>query len=192
MIFLKLFLIFSKIGIFNFGGGYAMLSLIQSEVVKNHWMTKAEFTDMVAISQMTPGPIGINAATYVGYTAVVKAGYPEWAGIFGSVLATVSVVWLPFILMIMISKYLMKHKEDNKVESVFRALRPTIVGLIAAAALLLMNEENFGQARVDNLTFWVSILLCVVAFVASYRYKVSPIRLLLCSAVFGLIFYEFV
>jgi chromate transporter len=192
MIFLKLFLIFSKIGIFNFGGGYAMLSLIQSEVVKNHWMTNAEFTDMVAISQMTPGPIGINAATYVGYTAVVKAGYPEWAGIFGSVLATASIVWLPFILIIMISKYLLKHKNDAKVESVFSALRPTIVGLIAAAALLLMNEENFGEARPDNLTFWVSIVLCIAAFVASYRFKVSPIRLLLGSALFGLVFYEFV
>jgi chromate transporter len=192
MIFLKLFLIFSKIGIFNFGGGYAMLSLIQSEVVKNHWMTNAEFTDMVAISQMTPGPIGINAATYVGYTAVVKAGYPEWAGIFGSVLATASIVWLPFILMIMISKYLLKHKNDAKVESVFAALRPTIVGLIAAAALLLMNEENFGEARPDNLTFWVSVALCIIAFVSSYRFKVSPIRLLICSAVFGLVFYEFV
>lgn len=192
MIFLKLFLIFSKIGIFNFGGGYAMLSLIQSEVIKNGWMTNAEFTDMVAISQMTPGPIGINAATYVGYTAVVKDGFPEWAGIFGSVLATASIVWLPFILMIMISKYLLKHKNDAKVESVFRALRPTIVGLIAAAALLLINEENFGEARVDNLTFWVSIALCIIGFVASYRFKVSPIRLLLCSAVFGLVFYEFV
>jgi chromate transporter len=192
MIFLKLFLIFSKIGIFNFGGGYAMLSLIQNEVVRNHWMTNAEFTDMVAISQMTPGPIGINAATYVGYTAVVKAGYPEWAGIFGSILATASIVWLPFILMIMISKYLLKHKNDAKVESVFSALRPTIVGLIAAAALLLMNEENFGEARPDNLTFWVSIALCIGAFVASYRFKVSPIRLLLGSALFGLVFYEFV
>ena len=79
MLFLKLFIIFTKIGTFNFGGGYAMLSLIHNEtVVKNHWLTNAEFTDIVAISQSTPGPIGINCATYVGYTACLHAGYPTW------------------------------------------------------------------------------------------------------------------
>ena len=88
MIFLKIFIIFTKIGTFNFGGGYAMLSLIHNEVVvKNQWMTNAEFTDIVAISQSTPGPIGINAATYAGYTSVLHAGYPEWAAVLGSVLA---------------------------------------------------------------------------------------------------------
>ena len=88
MIFLKLFLVFSKIGIFNFGGGYAMLSLIQNEVVmKNHWLTNAEFTEIVAISQSTPGPIGINTATYVGYTSVINAGYNEWLAIVGAVIA---------------------------------------------------------------------------------------------------------
>ena len=88
MIFLQLFYVFSKIGIFNFGGGYAMLSLIQDEVVnKHHWMTVNEFTDIVAISQSTPGPIGINCATYTGYTAVIHAGFPTWAAVLGAVLA---------------------------------------------------------------------------------------------------------
>ena len=105
MIFLQLFYIFSKIGIFNFGGGYAMLSLIQNEtVVKNHWLTNAEFTDIVAISQSTPGPIGINAATYVGYTAVLHAGYPHWAAICGAVLASIAIMWLSFILMICVRR----------------------------------------------------------------------------------------
>lgn len=82
MLFLKLFLIFTKIGTFNFGGGYAMLSLIHNEtVVKNHWLTNAEFTDIVAISQSTPGPIGINCATYVGYTACLHDGYPTWGSL---------------------------------------------------------------------------------------------------------------
>ena len=141
MIFLKLFLIFSKIGIFNFGGGYAMISLIQNEVVtKEHWMTPQEFTDMIAVSQMTPGPIGINAATYAGFTAVQNAGYSyEWC-IVGSVLASLSVVWLPFTLMLMISHYLIKNKENYVVKSSFGGLRPAIVGLIAAAALVLMTE----------------------------------------------------
>ena len=107
MLFLKLFLIFTKIGTFNFGGGYAMLSLIHNEtVVKNHWLTNAEFTDIVAISQSTPGPIGINCATYVGYTACLHDVYPTWAACLGSVLASLSIMWLPFIIMILISRYL--------------------------------------------------------------------------------------
>ena len=120
MIFLKLFYVFSKIGIFNFGGGYAMLSLIYSEtVVKNHWLSNAEFTDIVAISQSTPGPIGINAATYVGYTSVINAGYPVWAAVLGSVLASLSIMWLSFILMISISHYLLTHKDAPWVKHVF-------------------------------------------------------------------------
>ena len=105
MLFLKLFIIFTKIGTFNFGGGYAMLSLIHNEtVVKNHWLTNAEFTDIVAISQSTPGPIGINCATYVGYTSCLHAGYPVWAAWLGSFLASLSIMWLPFIIMILISR----------------------------------------------------------------------------------------
>ena len=133
MIFLKLFIIFTKIGTFNFGGGYAMLSLIHNEtVVKNAWLTNSEFTDIVAISQSTPGPIGINAATYVGYTAVLNQGYPEWMAMIGSVLASLSIIWLPFIIMILISRYLMTHRDSKAVKSVFAGLRPAIIGLIAA------------------------------------------------------------
>ena len=112
MLFLKLFIIFTKIGTFNFGGGYAMLSLIHNEtVVKNQWLSNAEFTDIVAISQSTPGPIGINCATYVGYTSTLHAGYPEWAAILGAILASLSIMWLPFVIMILISHYLMTHKD---------------------------------------------------------------------------------
>ena len=120
MLFLKLFLIFTKIGTFNFGGGYAMLSLIHNEtVVKNHWLTNAEFTDIVAISQSTPGPIGINCATYVGYTACLHAGYPTWAACLGSFLASLSIMWLPFIIMILISRYLITHKDSKIVKDIF-------------------------------------------------------------------------
>ena len=140
-IFLHIFLVFTKIGTFNFGGGYAMLSLIHNEVViKNHWLTNAEFTDMVAISQSTQVPIGINAATYAGYTAVLHQGYPAWAAMLGSVLASLSIMWLPFLLMIAISHYLLTHKDSKVVQDIFAALRPTIIGLIGAAALLLMNR----------------------------------------------------
>ena len=190
MIFLKLFFIFSKIGIFNFGGGYAMISLIQNEVVtKEHWMTPQEFTDMIAVSQMTPGPIGINAATYAGFTAVQNAGYSyEWC-IVGSVLASLSVVWLPFTLMLMISHYLIKNKESYVVKSIFGGLRPAIVGLIAAAALVLMTEENFGNPKTDLYQFVVSVVLFVAAFIATRFFKTNILIVLAAGALAGIICY---
>ena len=193
MIFLKLFLVFSKIGIVNFGGGYAMLSLIQDEVVrKQGWVSSSEFTDMVAVSQMTPGPLGINIATYVGYTSVINEGYPPLLAILGSLLATLSVLWLPFILMIAISRYLLRHKDSPVVRSIFSGLRPTIVGLVAATALVLMNAENFGAPREALVQFVASVTLFALAFVASYRFKTNPLLLLALAGGFGMIFYSFV
>ena len=193
MIFLKLFLVFSKIGIVNFGGGYAMLSLIQDEVVrKQGWVSSSEFTDMVAVSQMTPGPLGINIATYVGYTSVINEGYSPLLAILGSLLATLSVLWLPFILMIAISRYLLRHKDSPVVRSIFSGLRPAIVGLVAAAALVLMNAENFGAPRDALVQFVASITLFALAFVASYRFKTNPLLLLALAGGFGMIFYSFV
>ena len=193
MIFLKLFLVFSKIGIVNFGGGYAMLSLIQDEVVrKQGWVSPSEFTDMVAVSQMTPGPLGINIATYVGYTSVINEGYSPLLAILGSLLATLSVLWLPFILMIAISRYLLRHKDSPVVRSIFSGLRPAIVGLIAAAALVLMNAENFGAPREALVQFVASVMLFALAFVASYHFKTNPLLLLALAGGFGMIFYSFV
>ena len=109
MLYLELFITFFQIGLFGFGGGYAMLSMIQGEVVTSHgWLSSAEFTDIVAISQMTPGPIGINSATYVGYTSVINAGYGHAWGILGSAVATFALVLPSFILMIAISKFFLK------------------------------------------------------------------------------------
>ena len=190
MIFVLLFITFFQIGLLGFGGGYSMLSMIQTEVVTRHgWMSMGEFTDIVALSQMTPGPIGINSATYVGYTAVVNAGYPEWAGVLGSALATFSLVLPPFILMIIICRFLLRYKSHPVVESLFTGLRPAVVGLIAAAALLLCTEENFGSPTDTPLQFWVSVALFIGAFVAMKFYKVSPILILLLAGVFGGVFY---
>ncbi len=188
MIFLDLFLTFSKIGIINFGGGYAMLSLIQAEVVtKHHWLTTQEFTDIVAASQMTPGPIGINAATYVGYAAVVEAGYSPAMGVLGSVVATLSVVWLPFLLMYFVSSLLLRYKDHPRLKAVFSILRPTIIGLIAAAALGLMTSENFGHPREATMHFVFSLMLFLLAFMLSYRYKQNPLLLIALAACCGLL-----
>lgn len=191
MIFLQLFLVFSKIGIVGFGGGYAMLSLIQDDVVNKHgWLSSAEFTDIVAVSQMTPGPLGINMATYVGYTSVVNAGYSTGLAMLGSLLATLSILWLPFILMIVVSRFLLKHKESPIIKSIFAGLRPTIVGLVAAAALVLMNAENFGAPRTALLQFVVSLILFALAFISVYRFKASPLKILALAGIFGMVFYS--
>lgn len=190
MIFLRLFIVFSKIGIFNFGGGYAMLSLIQNEVVeKNHWLTNAEFTDIVAISQGTPGPIGINCATYTGYTAVINEGLPQWAAVIGAVIASLSVIWLPFLLMLVVSRFLIRHHDSKPVRDVFSALRPAIVGLIAAACLLLMTSDNFSSPSESPFAFTVSILLFLFAFVGTRLYKVHPILMILLCGLAGLLIY---
>ena len=187
MLFLQLFYTFFKIGLFGFGGGYAMLSMIQGEVVTRHdWLSSSEFTDIVAISQMTPGPIGINSATYVGYTAVVNAGYSHTIGILGSIVATCSVVLPSFILMIIISKFFLKYQKHPVVASVFDGLRPGVVGLLASAALVLMNGENFGT---DTYQIVISSLLFIGVFIASYRYKVNPIMLIVICGVLGYAFY---
>ncbi|MBQ5392791.1 MAG: chromate transporter [Bacteroidaceae bacterium] len=190
MIFVLLFITFFQIGLLGFGGGYSMLSMIQTEVVTRYgWMTVGEFTDMVALSQMTPGPIGINSATYVGYTSVVNAGYPEWAGVLGSLLATFSLVLPPFVLMIIISRFLLRYKSHPVVESVFLGLRPAVVGLIAGAVLLLCTEENFGSPSNNPWQFWISIGLFAFAFVGQQMYKISPILLICMCGVAGLILF---
>lgn len=188
MIFLYLFITFFEIGLFGFGGGYGMLSLIQHETVEHwHWMTSAEFTDIVAISQMTPGPIGINSATYAGYTAVKNAGYSMPLAVLGSATATFALVLPSLILMILISKMFMKYMHHHSVESVFKGLRPAVVGLLAAATLLLMTPDNFSTPSADPWQFFISCFLFLAAFVGVKFVKVNPIRMILYCAVAGLV-----
>ena len=174
MIFLKLFFTFFKIGLFNFGGGYAMISFIQNEVVhKQVWLSTAEFTDIVAISQVTPGPVGINLATYTGYSVTQS--------VWGAVVATFAVCLPSFILMLLVSKFFLKYRHAKAVEDVFKWLRPAVIGLIAAAALVLCNAENIVDYK--------SVLLLIGAFLAVWKYKIGPITVLLVSGVLGLVFY---
>ena len=189
MLLIELFMTFFKIGLFSFGGGYGMLSVIQGEVVTRHgWMSMSEFTDIVAISQMTPGPIGINSATYVGYTAMQNAYDSVPLSVAGSLVASLAVMLPSLVLMLIISRYLMKYSKSRGVNAVFRVLRPAVVGLIASAALLLMNSENYGTPTGEPLRFAVSVAITIAAF-AAMRRKVSPILILLLSGIFGGLFY---
>ena len=201
MIFLRLFYVFSYIGLFNFGGGYAMLSFIQQEVVQKHqWMTEAEFTDIVAISQSTPGPIGINCATYVGYTAVMKDDFVangiladlglSWLwGVAGSLLATISVLWLPFIVMILVSKLMLRHHNSATQRSIFAVLRPAIIGLLASATLALMNTANFGAPSANATQFIISVAIFVAVFVGMMKRRLNIIYTTLACGLLGILLY---
>lgn len=187
MIFLRLFLTFLKIGVFSFGGGLATIALIQHDVVeKQGWLTSQEFTDIVATSQITPGPVGINTATYTGYTAIVNAGYSEWMGVLGAFIASFSVILIPVILMLIVSKLLLKHKDNRTIATTMSVLRLAVVGLVAAAALLLVTPETFGNVSPQ---LWISIGIFVVVFIASLKFKASPILMILLSGVAGFIVY---
>ena len=188
MIFLTLFITFFEIGLFGFGGGYGMLSLIQTEVVYHHgWMTSAEFTNIVAISQMTPGPIGINSATYCGFTAVQNAGMGHTMAILGSATATLALVLPSFILMILIARLFLKYMHTPLIESIFSGLRPAVVGLLAAAALLLMNKENFSTPSDNPWHFWISVAIFFATWVGTKVMKVNPIIMLLFAGFAGLL-----
>lgn len=190
LLYLKIFWTFFKIGLLGFGGGYAMISMIQAEVVSNHgWMTNGEFTDIVAISQSTPGPIGINSATYVGYTSVVNAGYSSLWGALGSLIATFAVVLPSLILMLAISRFFMKYKNHPAVEHTFMGLRPAVVGLLAAAALLLMNAENFSAPGENPWQFFISVGLFLFAFIGQMVYKMNPVLLLVLCGITGLLLF---
>ena len=183
MLYLQLFYTFFKIGLFGFGGGYAMLSMIQGEVVTRYgWLTSQEFTDIVAISQMTPGPIGINSATYVGFTAT--------GSVWGSIIATLAVVLPSFILMLAISKFFLKYQKHPVVEAVFSGFRQAVVGLLASAALVLMNAENFSSPKEDMYSFIISCLIFLVAFVGTRKYKINPILMIVACGIAGLILYQ--
>ena len=159
-----------------------MLSMIQAEVVTRYgWLSSQEFTDIVAISQMTPGPIGINSATYVGFTAT--------SSVWGAVVATVAVVLPSFILMLTISKFFLKYQKHSSVEAVFSGLRPAVVGLLASAALVLMNTENFGSPTEDTYTFVTSCMLFLVAFIGTRRYRLNPIGMIITCGIAGLLLY---
>lgn len=187
MIYLQLFLSFFKIGLFGFGGGLAILSLIEMEVESNGWMSQQEFVDIVAVSQVTPGPIGINCATYVGYTT---------AGFWGSVLSTFAIVLPSLIIMLSICKayfWLTNRFHGNPYfEQTLRMLRFTVIGLVASAALILIKPTNF----IDS-TSW--IIFALVAFFTVLPNIVKnkatdifshPILLIILSGIAGYFIYR--
>ncbi len=182
MIFLQLFLTFFVIGMFTIGGGYAMLSLIQTQVVTKHaWMDEGTFTDLVAISQMTPGPIGINCATYVGYDVLAAGGASEFICILGSATATFAVVLPSFIIVLALCKMYTRFADNHTFAGVMSGLKPAVVGLIGAAAVILITPDNFPD--------WKSWGLFAAAFAASITGKLNPILAIIAGGIAGLLIY---
>lgn len=184
MIYLKLIFSYLKIGFFGFGGGYAMLALIENEIVGPGWITEKTFTDIVAISQMTPGPIGINSATYIGYVAPMETpAYDHFIfGILGSLLCTLVVVLPSFVLVRYTAHYIHRHSDSEFIKGMFQGLRPVVIGLIASAALILMNAENFGY---ENNDIFKSVCIAGVVLACSLFTKIHPILLIIASGFAG-------
>lgn len=182
MIFLELFMTFFVIGLFTIGGGYAMLSLIQGQVVTVHqWIDESTFTDIVAISQMTPGPIGINCATYVGYDVLQNSGAGEFLCFLGSLTATVAIVLPSFMIVLALCRVYTKFSSNIYFTGVMSGLKPAVTGLIGAAAIILITPENFPD--------WKSWMLFATAFVVSLWKKVNPILVIIAGGIAGLILY---
>ena len=180
MIYLQLFLSYLKIGFFGFGGGYAMLSLIQNEIVEQRgWLTATQFADIVTVSQITPGPIAINSATYIGY---------EIGGIFGSVVATFAVCLPSLTLMLLLTRFFLRHRENRFIQSVVKAVGPVVVGMIASAALLMMFPMSGKNENFVDVWSWILFAACLYG---SYR-KVNPILMILISAFVGVLLYAVV
>lgn len=198
MILIYLFVTFFKIGLFSFGGGYAMIPLIQAEMQDAGWIDAKEFADLVSISQITPGPIGVNAATYVGY---------KTAGVAGSVCATTGVFIPSFLLIIIAAHFLRKFTNNRIIESVFKGLRPATIGLIAVAVSffaqtsifsLPVGLENIGRFilrkpftnpfsfRIDPSGF----IVFAISFLLVARFKLSAISVIFISAILGIVLFS--
>ncbi len=191
MIFLKLFLTFFKIGLFTFGGGYAMLPLIQSEVINNGWMAEQEIIDFIAVSESTPGPFAINISTYIGS---VLGGQSALGGVFGSIFggfcATSGVVLPSFIIILIVAKCYDKFKENKIVKGCMTGLKPAVVGLIGAAfigmAATVFFPTGFSLEIFKNISLYVSLAILGISLVLSFK-KVHPILIICLSAVLGIV-----
>jgi chromate transporter len=171
ILLLQLFTAFLTIGCFAFGGGYAVLSLLQQEVERRGWMTTERFVDFIAISQSTPGPIAINMATFVGF---------ENGGVPGALVATVAVSLPGMVLMTLFALFFFHFYERPAMQAVFKGLRPAVVGLVAAAAW------QIGRVAVVN---WVAAGITVASVVLIARYKLNPVLLVAGAAIAGIAFF---
>lgn len=170
--YLKLFIAFLKIGAFSFGGGYGVLAVMQKEVIQNNnWISIKDFTDIVAIAGIAPGPIAVNSSIFVGYKTL---------GFWGSVLSIFGVILIPFALTLLVSIYFSKFKQVKQVNWALKGIRPAVLGLIAAACV------NIGKISFSDIK---SIIIGILVFIGIYRFKMHPILAIGIAGILGLILY---
>ena len=187
MIFLPLFLAFFKIGLFTFGGGYAMLPLIQEEVLRHGWIAEADLINFIAVSESTPGPFAINMATYVGSQV---GGETVLASIFGALCATLGVVMPSFIVILIVARFYEKYKQSTIVRGCMTGLKPAVVGLIGAAVLSVAAEVLFPTGLSATIladpALYVSLGIFALTCTLAFWKKIHPIWLILLSAALGI------
>lgn len=170
MILLQLFTSFFKIGAFTFGGGYAMIPLIEQDIIVAHeWLTMAEFVDLIAIAEMTPGPIAINCATFVGYRV---------AGLAGALVCTSAIVLPPFAIVLIISRAFLRFRESRIIQLIMEGIRPTVVALVLSAAF------SVGKATGVDV---VGIIISIVVFWAVVKKQYHPILLIMVAGMLGVL-----
>ena len=180
---LYLFLIFAKVGLFSIGGGLAAIPLIQSEVVERGWITIAQFSDMIAVSESTPGPIGVNVATYVGFSQY---------GILGGIVATLGLVTPSVIIILIIANFIIKYRNNKYVDGLFSGIRPAVTGLILSAAFIVARITLFNEAAYElshnfiDLFEWKAIIMFFVFLFVSNKWKLHPIIFIATAGIIGL------
>lgn len=184
--YIKLYFIFFKVGLFTIGGGLAAIPLLQEEVLSRSWLSLASFSDMIAVSESTPGPIGVNVATYVGYSQM---------GIVGSVVATIGLVSPSVIIIMLIARFVMHYRDNKIVDSIFVGLRPAVTGLILSAAfsvalITLVDIDLFKETNLVKDLFNIkAIIMFIVFYVAIVKWKRHPIFYILAAGLIGVLIF---
>ncbi len=181
MIYIQLFISFFKIGLFSFGGGYAMIPLISKEIAGHGWLTSSEFVEIIGIAEMTPGPIAVNSATFVGARA---------AGILGSVVATIGVAMPSLLIILLVSGFFFRNRSNPLTKLLFYGIRPVIGGLIISAAFFVAKTAHFheGIVSMDSINYG-AIAISAFILVLSLRSKIHPILLIALAGLIGLLIY---
>lgn len=182
MIYAELFITFFKIGAFTFGGGYAMLPLIQEEVLKHNWVSADEILNFIAVSESTPGPFAVNVATYIGVTI---------GGVLGAFFATLGVVLPSFLIILIVASFFQKFSSSNIVKGVMSGLKPAVIGLIASAVLSVTGTVlfpcGFTNTVFYNPNFYISLLIFFISSFSIFK-KFHPIAIIILSALLGILF----
>ena len=196
MIFLKLFLEFLKIGLFTFGGGYGMIPLVRETVLKNDWMSESEFLNMIGLSEVTPGPIAINMATYVGSLQGSATTLGTFGGFLGSLIATIAVILPAFVIMLIFAIFLKKFGSQKHIKNALKGINPVAIALIASTALILLSDVLFPISTSDGVSvsfnrtsifIFLIIVFIYIVITRVLKKKAHPIMIICLGALLGLV-----